>query len=486
MPNTTRYPRREFLRRAAIAAGALAAGGMGWKTWHNHVGRAHDPARSDAVLARVPVATPAGGLPNIVLIVADDLGYGDLGCYGGGPVSTPHLDALADRGTRLTGFNACSSLCSPSRAGLLTGRYPIRTHITMPLYPTGSPQDLFLQAGGTRRYGVKGIPDDELLLPELLQARGYRTALTGKWHLGDRSPSLPNENGFDLFFGAYYSNSTRPYAIYRNREVAIPAPADQDVLTQRLTVEACNFIRDHHDAPFFLYHALPFPHAPLHASDAFRGTSDAGLYGDVVAEIDWSAGEILATLEETGVADRSIVIFTSDNGPWWEGSPGGIRGRKNLVFEGGHRVPCIVRWPGVVPAGQVVEALSVNFDLFPTLLAAAGVDLPGDRIIDGRDMRPLLTGATDTLHDTFYYYKSSRLLGVRRGPWKYLRRHWSDNGGYPTVNHGPFLFNLETDPNESYSMIQSEPAIAAECLALMEAWGAEIDRNVRGWLDPAA
>ncbi len=421
--------------------------------------------------------------PNIVLILADDLGYGDLGCYGSTAVATPVLDDLATQGARLTGFSSCAPLCSPARAGLLTGRYSIRTHVTVPLYPTGSPQELFISTIGGRPYGVKGIPEDEVLLPELLRARGYRTALLGKWHLGDRSPHLPNENGFDLFYGAYYSNSSRPYAIYRNREVAIPAPADQDTLTQELTREALSFISDGQDAPFFLYFALPFPHAPLHASAAFRGHSAAGLYGDVVAEIDWSVGRILDALDAQGLAENTIVIFTSDNGPWWQGSPGFTRGRKNLPFEGGYRVPFIVRWPGVVSRGRVIDGPSMSFDILPTLLAAAGVPLPDDRVIDGRDMRPLLTGDADRLHDTLYYYKWSRLIGVRRGDWKYMRRHMTDNGGYASLRQGPFLFNLATDPNESYSMIETEPGIAAGLVAMLDAMDAEMARNLRGWVE---
>ena len=296
--------RRRFLKTAAIAGGGLALGGLGVRHFYRVDHRDFHPERAEAVLSGVTPLAAGEAAPNIVLILADDLGYGDLGCYGSTAVATPVLDDLAAQGARLTGFSSCAPLCSPARAGLLTGRYSIRTHVTVPLYPTGSPQELFISTIGGRPYGVKGIPEDEVLLPELLKARGYRTALLGKWHLGDRSPHLPNENGFDLFYGAYYSNSTQPYAIYRNREVAIPAPADQDTLTQELTREALSFISDGQDAPFFLYFALPFPHAPLHASAAFRGHSAAGLYGDVVAEIDWSVGRILDALDAQGLAEQ--------------------------------------------------------------------------------------------------------------------------------------------------------------------------------------
>ena len=475
--------RRGFLRTALVTCGALATGGLAWGLHARTEGRDYRPERAADVLSRVERIGPNDRVPNIVLIVADDLGYGDLSCYGSTAIETPILDGLATQGARLTGFCAAAPLCSPSRAALLSGRYSIRTHVTVPLYPSASPHDLFLRTIGARPYGVSGIPADEVLLPELLQARGYRTGLLGKWHLGDRSPHLPNENGFDHFYGAYYSNSTRPYAIYRNHEVVIPAPADQDVLTQQLTAEAADFIRANREQPFFLTYAQPFPHAPLHASSDARGRSVGGLYGDVVQEVDWSVGQVLSTLDDLGLSENTIVIFTSDNGPWWQGDPGGMRGRKNLPFEGGYRVPCIVRWPGVVPAGRVVDGPCMNFDILPTLLAAAGVPVPDDRIIDGRDMRPFLTGEVDGLHETLYYYKWHRLLGVRHGDWKYLRRHMTDNGGYASLQQGPFMFNLATDPSESYSMIESEPAIASELEVMLASWDAEMDRNVRGWKD---
>jgi uncharacterized sulfatase len=479
--------RREFIKKTLVAGGVVLAGGVAQRQRHVARGRDFREDRTEALLAGVARASGDTGdngkaLPNIVLIVVDDLGYGDLGCYGNDVVATPNLDRLAEVGARLTNFLASAPLCSPSRAGMLSGRYPIRTHITMPLYPTGSRMDVAFRLAGARSYGVTGIPADELLLPELLQRRGYRTALVGKWHLGDRSPHLPNENGFDLFHGAYYSNNTEPYAIYHNDRVVVEAPADQNVLTQQLTDEATSFIRASREGPFFLYYAQPFPHAPLHASREFRGRSEAGLYGDVVAEIDWSVGRVLQTLDEVGAAENTLVLFASDNGPWWQGNPGLTRGRKNLPFEGGYRVPFIARWPGVVPAGVVRDAMCMNFDLFPTCLAAAGIDLPDDRVIDGEDMLPLLKGDVRSLHDTLYYYKGARLLGVRHHNWKYLRRHMTDNGGYASLRQGPFLFNVARDPNESYSMIESRPAIAEELSEMLDAWDAAMAENRRGWL----
>ncbi len=474
--------RRAFMTRALAFGGLLAAGGLGHRAFQNHVGRDYDVARSEALLAGVQPAANPVELPNIVLILVDDMGYGDVGAFGSQVIRTPNLDQMAAEGARMTNFCSVAPLCSPSRAGMLTGRYPIRTHVTMPLYPHGAFMDIAFNVGGVYPYGVRGIPEDEVLLPDLLRRRGYRTGMLGKWHLGDRSPHLPNDNGFEFFYGAYYSNNRVPYAIYRNGAVEVPPPANQDVLTQSLTHEGTRFIEENRDRPFFLYCAQPFPHVPLHASDAFRGQSKAGLYGDVVEELDWSVGEIMRTLRENNLDENTLLIFTSDNGPWWQGSPGFTRGRKNLPFEGGFRVPLIARWPGVIPAGMVTDEMSMNFDLFATCLAVAGVPLPEDRIIDGRNMLPLLKGEAPSPHDTLYYYKGNRLLGVRHHNWKYLRRHMTDNGGYASLHQGPFLFDLALDPNESYSLIESQPEVARTLSQMMDAWDAEMEENVRGWL----
>ena len=487
MADSNRLNRRSFFKGALAAGGLLAAGGAGYRVASDRRGRRYDVARSEALRAGIAptartMSVSARPLPNIVLILADDLGYGDLGCYGSLAIRTPHIDRLSREGVLMTHFNSSAPLCSPARAGLLTGRYPIRTHITMPLYPAGSFMDLAFNVTGAYAHGVRGIPQDEVLLPELLQRWGYRTALLGKWHLGDRSPHLPNERGFDLFYGAYYSNDERPYAIYRNSEVELPDPADQDTLTQRLTQEATAFVRQNAERPFFLAYAQPFPHIPLHASSAFRGRSRAGLYGDVVEEIDWSAGQVLETLHELDLERDTLVLFTSDNGPWWQGSAGDTRGRKNLPFEGGFRVPLIARWPGVLPADQINGEMAVNLDLFATCLAVAGIPLPTDRVIDGHNLLPVLRGEAPSPHEALYYYKGRHLLGVRQGKWKYLRQHMTDNGGYASLRQGPFMFNLETDPNESYSLIESEPEIARRLVGMLEERDADMERNLRGWL----
>jgi uncharacterized sulfatase len=341
--------------------------------------------------------------------------------------------------------------------------------------------NVVMELAGFYTYGVRSIPEDEVLLPEILRARGYKTGMLGKWHLGDRSPHLPNDKGFDFFYGALYSNGMNPYRIFRNREVEIDVPVDQNMLTGNITREAISFIRENKNDPFFLYVAHPMPHEPIHASDDFRGRSDAGLYGDAVEEIDWSVGEILRTIKENGLEENTLVIFTSDNGPWWQGNPGFTRGRKNLPFEGGFRVPFIARWPGTLPAGEVIDEMSMNFDLFPTILGIAGVSIPQDRIIDGQDILPMLKREAGSPHDTLFFFKGKKLVGVRHHNWKYLRRHMTDNGGYTTLSQGPFLFNLELDQNESYSLVESEPLMAAQLNEMLASFDAQLKQNIRGW-----
>lgn len=476
-----RFQRRDVLKGSLVAGGAVLASGLGIRAVRNQILQNNDPARSQQLLESISPASDRERLPNFVLIFVDDLGYGDLSVYGSQAIDTPYLDRMAANGALLTNFYSSAPLCSASRAGLLTGRYPIRTMVTGSLYPTGSPMNLVMELAGFYTHGVHGIPDDEILLPEILQRAGYSTALLGKWHLGDRTPHLPNENGFDRFFGAHYSNNTNPYRIYRDREVVWDEPVDQNRLTKELTREAVQFIEENQDRPFFLYLAHPMPHEPMHASQAFRGRSAAGLYGDAVQELDWSAGQILEALDKLGIDEKTLVIFTSDNGPWWQGNPGPVRGRKNLPFEGGFRVPFLARWPGVIPAGLSSHEMAMNFDLFNTLLDAAGLGPPGDRAIDGVSLLPLLQGEEVQPHERLYYFKGNTLTGVRHKNWKYLRRHMTDNGGYTTLSQGPFLFNLAIDPNESYSLIESEPEIARTLEAMLLEFEGELDSNLRGW-----
>jgi arylsulfatase A len=471
--------RRKFLKATAISGGALIAAGLGYRFYYNYTGRDFQPARARAYLDGLQPADDPAALPNIIVILVDDLGYGDLES----PVlDTPNLERMAAEGVALTSFYASAALCSPSRAGLLTGRYPIRTHMTNPVYPAGHPMNLLMDSLGRYAYSVRGIPQDEVLLPEVLSRRGYQTGMVGKWHLGDRPGHLPNDRGFDSFYGALYSNDVQPYAIYRDREVAVDDPADQNLLTRDFTREAQAFIRRQQDHPFFLYLAHPMPHEPMHASEEFRGRSAGGLYGDAVEELDWSVGQILATVSELGLAEKTLVIFSSDNGPWWQGNPGLTRGRKMLTFDGGMRVPFVAQWPGVLPAGTRSDEMSMNFDLFATCLQLAGAPLPTDRIIDGRDIMPLLAGQSVSPHDTLLFYDTRTLVALRHEQWKYHRRFRTDNAGYWPLLQGPFLFDIEIDPNESYSLVESEPEIAAELNAMLEARQAEMEVNLRGWL----
>jgi arylsulfatase A len=461
-----------------VAGGALIAGGLGYRGIRRHAGRDLRPDRARAYLDGVRPSPHPEALPNIVVILADDLGYGDLESAA---LRTPNLRRLAAEGTRLTSFYASASVCSPSRAGLLTGRYPARTLVTNPFMSNGDAMNLLMDVLGRYSYGVEGIPEDEVLLPEVLSRRGYRTGLVGKWHLGGRPGHLPNDRGFESFYGALWSNDDQPYAIYHDREVAIPAPADQDVLTQELTRAALEFIREHWREPFFLYLAHAMPHVPIHASGAFRGRSAGGLYGDAVEEVDWSVGRVLDALKELGLAEKTLVLFSSDNGPWWQGNPGYARGRKLLAFEGGFRVPSLASWPGVIPAGASTDQMCMNLDLFPTCMGLAGVPLPQDRIIDGRDLLPLLKGGPSP-HQALYFYDTRNLVAVRQERWKYYRRYITDNAAFWPLGQGPFLFDLEADPNESYSLVESQPERAAEMAGRLEAFEAEMRANLRGWV----
>jgi arylsulfatase A len=470
--------RRDFLKSAAILGGALVVG-AGYRQVHNQIGRNLQPERAKAYLDSIQPSPSPETLPNIIIILVDDLGFGDLESPA---VNTANLKRMAAEGTRLTSFYATASVCSPSRAGLLTGRYPVRTLITNPLMSTYDMMNVLMDVLGRYSYNVQGIPQDEVLLPEVLSRRGYRTGLVGKWHLGGTPGYLPNDRGFDSFYGALWSNDDPPYAIYRDRQVEIPAPADQNVLTRNFTLAAQDFIRSNQEHPFFLYLAHAMPHFPIHASDAFRGKSVAGLYGDAVEELDWGVGQVLDTLDQLGLSEKTLVIFSSDNGPWWQGNPGYARGRKLLWFEGGYRVPFIARWPGVIPPAVTSTEMSMNFDLFVTCLQLAGVSPPQDRIIDGKDILPLLKGEALSPHDTLYFYNTRKLVAVRHQHWKYYRRYITDNASFWPLLQGPFLFDIHTDPNESYSLVESQPERAAQMAAMLDAFETAMEDNLRGWL----
>jgi arylsulfatase A-like enzyme len=424
--------------------------------------------------------------PNLVLILFDDLGYGDLGAYGSAAVRTPALDRLAAEGALFRQGYAASPYCSASRAGLLTGRFAVRAGLDHVVQAPWSWRDLLLRAGGRNRR----LPLEEITLAELLSAAGYATAIFGKWHLGDESPSLPHERGFDEFYGLLHSNDQGRPAVRRNGVIVEPHPIDQAGLTRRYTDEAVRFLEEHAGAPFFLYLPHTFPHVPLHAPAERRGTSAGGLYGDVVEELDASVGRVMEALDRLGLAEQTLVVATSDNGPWFQGSGGGARGRKMDVFEGGTRVPWIVRWPARVAAGQVIDAPITGLDLFPTMLAAAALPPPSDRVLDGASMLPLLTGGAPAAERPVWYFQLAVLRAVRAGRFKYHDRHRLLYGNpmdwplAPFVDRGPWLFDLELDPAESYDVSGRHPEVARRLAGLLAERRRELEENPGGWLDP--
>jgi arylsulfatase A-like enzyme len=298
--------------------------------------------------------------PNVVIILADDLGFGDLGCYGSRTIQTPHLDQMAKEGARLTQFDCPAPFCAPTRASLMTGRYPFRCGMTQNPAPDGGPEADAL-----------GLPKSEITLAQWMKSAGYATGMVGKWHLGHKAGWLPTERGFDEYFGIPYSNDMRPVQVLEGTKV-VEYPVVQATLTRRYTERATAFIERNRQRPFFLYLAQAMPHKPLAVSEAFYKKSGAGLYGDAVMELDWSVGQVLTKLKEVGIDDRTLVMFSSDNGATFGGSTGGLRGMKGSTYEGGYRVPMIARWPGRIGAGHVSEQPAVMMDLFVTSLKAAG------------------------------------------------------------------------------------------------------------------
>lgn len=402
--------------------------------------------------AAAPLAAAPSTPPNIVFIFCDDLGYGDLGCYGS-KIRTPNLDRLASEGVRFTNFCSADPVCSPSRAALLTGRYPTRVGVPRVFFPKDT----------------TGLNLDETTLANVLKARNYRTACVGKWHLGHQPQYLPTSRGFDSYFGIPYSNDMSPRPLLRNTEVVEPT-ATLETLTQRYTEQAVRFLRESKNSPFFLYMPHTFPHIPLAASERFRGRSAEGLYGDVVEEIDWSVGEVLRALQQNGQERNTLVMFSSDNGPWFQGSPGKLRGRKGTTYEGGIREPFLARWPGRIPRGRVSDALGSMMDIFPTVARLAGADLPA-KPLDGIDIWPILSGQKQSIErEALLYFDNWDLQCARWGSWKlHVARH--NTGAYSPAPPGgrhnfllprPELYNLATDPDESYDVAAENPKIVAE------------------------
>lgn len=391
--------------------------------------------------------------PNIIIVLTDDLGYGDIGANAETPINTPNLDRMAREGVRMTSFYAAANVCTPSRAGLLTGRYPIR---------------MGLAADVIRPQSTHGLPPSETTLAELLAGNGYTTAMIGKWHLGHTPEFWPTGHGFETFFGVPYSNDMQPFALYDGTSI-VEDPADQAALTRRYTERAIEIIEESGDKPFFLYLAHTFPHIPLYSEDPFEGRSAAGAYGDTVETIDWSMGELLEALRRTGQAENTLVLFTSDNGPWFEGSSGASRDRKGGAWEGAFRVPFIAWWPGALDGGRVVNGAATGLDILPTLSELTGSatdDLPA---LDGRSIWPMLREGAASPHDHVLFFNEDQIAAVRRDEWRLVVRDYYKTYDVPLQAFGyPLLFNLETDPGESYSLADREPEIVEELLSVIE------------------
>ncbi len=419
--------------------------------------------------------------PNFVVVFADDMGYADASCFGATEIRTPHIDRLAAEGAKLTSFYVAQAVCSASRTALLTGCYPNRVGILGALGPN-SPT---------------GIHADETTIAEVLKQRGYATAIYGKWHLGHHEKFLPTNHGFDDYFGLPYSNDmwpkhptarkgTYPELPLISGTKVVDRNPDQSQLTTWSAERAVKFIGANKDKPFFLYVPHSMPHVPIFASDKHRGKSKAGLYGDVIEEIDWSVGEILAAIKEHGLDDNTLVIFTSDNGPWLSygnhaGSAGPLREGKGTSWEGGVREPFVARWPGKIPAGTVSSELAATIDLLPTIAKLAGAELP-QRKIDGKDIWPLVSGEKDakTPHDAYYFYWGRELQAVRSGKWKLHFPHayrsltgtpGSDGrpNGYSQQKTELALFDLEADVGERSDVAEKHPEIVERLKALAEA-----------------
>ncbi|MBS0210549.1 MAG: sulfatase-like hydrolase/transferase [Planctomycetes bacterium] len=344
--------------------------------------------------------------PNVIVILCDDLGYGDLGCYGQEKYHTPRIDQLAKDGARLTHFYSCCPFCAPSRAALQTGRYQFRTGLVDNPAPDAGPKADEL-----------GIGDDEITVADLLQSAGYHTACVGKWHLGHKPKFHPLKHGYDEYYGIMYSNDMHPVQMY-DGNVRVQSVVMQAALTKAYTERALKIIDRHQREPFFLLLSHAMPHKPLAPSARFYGRSGGGLYGDVMTELDWSVGAIVDKLKDLELSEKTLILFTSDNGPWYGGSTGGLRGMKGQTWEGGIRVPLIACWPGKITGEHVSAQIAVMPDIFSTVLKAAGVSEPSDRKIDGRDLMPILTSNAEPIHDAVFSLKGPELCTVVSGSWK--------------------------------------------------------------------
>jgi arylsulfatase A len=426
--------------------------------------------------------------PNFIIIFADDMGYGDLSSYGHPSIKTPHLDRMVAEGQKWTNFYSAANVCTPSRAALLTGRYPIRNGMC-----SDKRRVLFPDSDG-------GLPTTENTIAKLLKEEGYATAAIGKWHLGHLPQYLPTSHGFDYYFGIPYSNDMdrvndvdRREAFWnakteyfqvplmRNTEV-IERPANQHTITKRYTEETISFIQSHSEEPFFVYLAHNLPHVPLFVSEDFTGVSDRGLYGDVIEEIDWGVGQILDYLRDSGLAENTLVVFTSDNGPWvvfdeQGGSAGLFYGAKGTSYEGGVREPGIFWWPGTITPGLVTE-MGATLDLLPTLVNLAGGSLPDDREYDGHDLTNALIYGEKSPREALIYYHSTRIFGARKGNYKV---HFYENNpkGYPERMRElekEKLYQVQHDPSERFDLAEDHPDIIAEIKEMVEAHKTTVEK----------
>ena len=430
-------------------------------------------------------------LPNFIIIFTDDQGYEDIGCFGSPKIKTPHLDKMAAEGRKFTSFYSANSVCSPSRAALMTGSYPTRVSVPGVLFP---------------RHEI-GLNPDEVTIAEVLKGKGYATACIGKWHIGHKPKFLPTRQGFDSYFGIPYSNDMTidPEAsladninlrdgftkerinkekpkknlvpLMRNEEV-IEYPCDQTTLTKRYTEEAIKFISKNKDSPFFLYLPHTMPHIPLFASEQFKGKSKRGLYGDTIEEIDWSVGQILKSIKEKGIDQRTLVIYTSDNGPWKldrgrGGSAYPLRGFKFQTYEGGMRVPCIMRWPGKIPKGTSCDEVAASIDLMPTIAKLVGAEPLKDRKIDGKDIWPLISGTEGAVspHEIYYYYKGNRLESARQGKWK-IRRSGKKSQSVE-------LYDLDSDISETKNLAKENEVLVQAMIKKMNLFDEDLKKSQR-------
>ncbi len=435
--------------------------------------------------------------PNFIFILTDDQGYGDVGVYGSKSFTTPNLDKMAREGTRFTSYYAAASVCTPSRASLLTGCYPLRVGLQRVLAPDSV----------SGMIGDAGLNPKEETIAELLKARGYATSCIGKWHLGDDPEFLPLNHGFDEYYGLPYSNDMwpnhpeneefhfPPLPLIENDKVIETNP-DQSQLTKRYTEKALRFIEKNKNNPFFLYMAHTMPHVPLFVSERFKGKSKQGLYGDVIMELDWSVGQILNKLHELNLEQQTLVIFTSDNGPWLTygnhaGSAKPFREGKATTFDGGNREPCIMWWPKHVPKSRVCDELITSMDFLPTLVNLAGADNPKLEI-DGKNIRDLILGVENSRspYKEFYFYFREELQAVRSGKWKlhlphkYKKVIQPGRNGLPGIeDYDQFidlsLYNLENDPSESDNLAVVYPNLADSLQNLARSFDAQLKAHIR-------